>query len=573
MPNYYIRSIAVSIALITSASGCSVYQDKRNTDAYSAQMMGSTKSRVSDNLYDVSREQKRASQDVNLPFLAGKARPISRDVLLPAALRGNIDTTTVYPGGGLADLVTLAQRVQDASGIMVRVTPDALMPLEAFSPRLTDKAGDFGTNPVLAPTLATTAPLIGQPLPNSGQVPTQVYNLPRGASPKTVSAGSIATGTQALPVVLDAIASRLGVYWKYDYDQSEIVFYRTETRIFEIRGAEMNAQSSISVGLTGSIGDQNSSSLDSKSKTSIDLPESKTGQTAEIVNRVKQFMTRAGDVSSGTGGIIIVTDTKGALDQIEKYIALENTIRSRTIDFVLEEITVENTKSSQAGVSWNLFFNSGGKGNEVNIGGLNSLLEQEGAAASFGASVGSGPWANSSVAVQALSKLGKVINQKTDSWGSNNGQPATTARPERIKYIDKLEQTPSFSDNSRPTISVTQAVEVSGRIITIIPNAYANGDINLAFKFDNTPTPVIEKQTLPDGSYVQSPRSQGTVLARTAIVHSGQPYVISAQMASNNSYDARRVDGGAPMALGGSDVADQSERVTILVLTAMIREK
>jgi hypothetical protein len=192
----------------------------------------------------------------------------------------------------------------------------------------------------------------------------------------------------------------------------------------------------------------------------------------------------------------------------------------------------------------------------------------------LGASVGSGQWKGSSISAQALSKVGKIVDQKMNTFGAVNGQPATAGRPERQKYIDKLEQTASNSDASQPTVTVTQSEEVSGRIITVIPYAYSDGDINIAIKYDNTPTPVFEKQPVgQDGSYVQSPRSVSDVLVRSAMLRSGQPYVISAATVNNANYNERRTDRNVPIIAGGSDIADKTDRVTVFVLTALVREK
>ncbi|EPG9766456.1 hypothetical protein M0K88_004700 [Escherichia coli] len=578
MKNMKFCLAALAVAISASVSGCAVYQDKRLIDRFTSETLDSTTGQVKQKVNRVSRDQKWASQDVNLPFITGKSRPLSRDASLPAALRGTVNITTIFPNNGQADLVTIAERIQDASGILVEVTPDALLPLENFGPKLTGNSSGGNLGGTMAPQTASTSNfLIEDPLP--GVQPPLPGGVASAAGPASGRSGLLriapgVSGEQKLPRLLDAISTRLGVYWRWEEDTSpvKIVIFRTETRSFEVRGAETNSDTTISMGLTGSMGETGNGSIESKSKTTIESPKAKGSQTEEIVDRVKQYLTRSGSVVGGTAGNIVVTDTKSALDQISRYIESENTVRKRTVDFVLEEITVENNKSNQAGATWNLFFNSGGKSNQIDMTGLNSLLE-EGAAASLGATVGSGPWAGSSVAVQALSTLGKIVNQRTDSFGTNNRQLAIWSRPERRKYIDKLDQTPSFSDNSRPTVSVTQSVEQWGRTVELIPNAYADGDVSMVFKYDDMPEPFFRKQVFPDGSYVQSPESSGgTILARHALVHSGQPYIIGAQMATLKSSNAKRVDENAPMALGGSDIADSTQRVTVLVLTAMVRE-
>jgi len=570
--NFLPAVLAIAVAL---ASGCSTYKDKNAIDDLEADLGGATNEHVARNMKSVTLDAKRAAQEVNRPYITGKAIPLSREVTLPAPLRGTINTTLLFKDD--ADLITLAQRITDATHIPVKVMPDALLPMEDFGPRLNDttsgQASPMGRS---APMTASTNPVaLNSPLPGAGYTPVAPVQI--GAvtqTPATKSKVVAQADSQMLAPTLDSIAMRLGVYWKYDDALAAIVFYRTETRSFEIRGAEMAASSEMAIDLSGGVDNSGTSGLNSKSKANIAVAEPKIGPVEGLIQRVSQFMSLSGKIAAGSGGLLVVTDIKSSLDQIENFIKEENKMRSRRIDLVFEEITVERTSSSQGSVNWNVMFRSGGSGNGVDINGLNSLVEQEGAALSMGASVGSGQWKGSSVTAQALSKVGKIVDQKMNTFGAVNGQPATSGRPERQKYIDKLEQTASNSDASQPTVTVTQAEEVSGRIITVIPYAYSDGDINMAIKYDNTPTPIFEKQQVgSDGSFVQSPKSVSDVLVRSAMLRSGQPYVISATTVNNANYNERRTDRNVPLLFGGSDFADKTDRVTVFVLTALVREK
>lgn len=560
--------LAIAVAM---AGGCSVYKDKRDIENLANQQSYTTSHKIARYAESVTDAAKREAQDVNRPFIIGKAIPLAREVTLPLPLRQNVNTTLLYNTDG--DLVTLAGRIQDATGIPVKVTQDALLPAEAFMPRLEQKDVMNGASGAAAVKANLAAPVVlNSPLPTSSASNAATIMPSTGAGkPATVVASKVSqTGSQPLASTLDSIAIRLGVYWKYEEDIGAIVFYRTETRSFEIRGAESTPSSEMSVELTGGVNPDSSSGMESKSKSSLKADE-KDSPMVGIMNRVKQFMTLSGRIASGTGGLLVVTDTKSALDKIDDFIKRENTMRTRRIDMVFEEITIEKSTSSQSGMNWNLLFNT--DSSSVNVSGLNSLLEQEGAALSLGAAVGSGPWKGSSVSVQALAKVGKIVDQKTNSFSSTNGKSATTGRPEKQKYIDKLQQTQSNSDTSKPTVSVTQAEEVSGRILTVLPKAYSDGDIDLDIKFDNTPTPFFEKQVLPDGSYVQSPRSVGDISLSSVTARPGQPVVVFASTSNNSTSNERRTDRNAPIIFGGSDVADKTERLTVFVLTAMVREK
>ena len=82
------------------------------------------------------KSEKHRSQQVNRPWLVGRAVPLAREFTLPPALRARIDTTLMYRDGKI-DLPTLAERITRATGIAVRIRPEALLPAENFLPRLT----------------------------------------------------------------------------------------------------------------------------------------------------------------------------------------------------------------------------------------------------------------------------------------------------------------------------------------------------------------------------------------------------------------------------------------------------
>jgi hypothetical protein len=581
MTNFYART-ALGLAVAITLNGCAVYGAKREVDQQSSSALDSTQQRIGHDLRKVTLEQKYASQEVDLPFLASQPRPISRDIELPLVLQGKINITSVFANGGEADLLTVARRIQEASGILVEVTPDALLPLSEFGPRLTksENSQKAPSGQSLQTTSANTDVLNKPIVPPDATGDTVVVSTPpqlqlqqQPAARATQRAPQLKQGEQKFSVVLDQVTVPLGLYWKPVNNGHKVVIYRTETRMFEIRGAETKNSANVNLELKGSIGQTGNNSVDSKSDNTVELPKMDTAQIEDIKKRALQFMTNAGRAADAAGNLLIVTDTKDALDRIQEFVDAENKSRSRTVEFTLEEITVENTLSDQAGMTYNVLFNPSGNGSQINVNGLNSLLEQQGAAASLGLGVASGPWKGSSIALQALSKVGKIVGNNTDSFGTTNGVAVTTGQPEQRSYPDKLQQTQSTSDNSRPTVSVTQSVQSWGRMLTVLPFLYGNGDARLQFKFDNTPQPVFERRDFNDGGYVISPWSKGDVLARQALIRSGQPYVIRATVRDSNGYNSNRVDRNAPVALGGSDVADKTQRITLLVLTAMVKER
>jgi hypothetical protein len=577
MSKHVLCRSALSLAVMLVVNGCAVHADKRDIDEHSANAYRSSSDRAGQSISRVSLDQKRANQIVNMPFLASEPRPISRDAELPLVLQGKVNITNVFSNGGETDLLTFAKRLQNASGVLIRVTPDALLPLSQFGPSLNKENRNNAVTSVIAQqTTSANTFNLDQPIVPADVESVAVTNPPvttAASRPVQAKKARPQAGEEQMKVVLDQGTAPLGVYWKWDENNRQVVIYRTETRMFEIRGAENTVRGSVETTQTGSINQSGNNNTDSKSSNIIEQNKTEGSQMLGIIKNVKQFMTQSGQVAEGTSNVIIVTDTKDALDQVQRYVDLENKERSRRAEMVLEEITVEFTDSQQGGVNYNLLFDPSGRGSQTSLNGLNSLLEQEGAAASLGFKAGSGPWKGSSIAVQALSKVGKIVDIQFDSLPGNNGVALTKFDPRRQVYPDKLQQTPSLSDNVRPTVSVSQSTESWGRFITIIPYLYSNGDANLTFKWDNTPTPRFDKNTFPDGGYVISPTSSGTILATQARLHSGQPYVVMASTQDSDGYNSNRVDRNASIALGGSDVTDRTHRVTLLVLTAMVKEQ
>nr|WP_315847390.1 hypothetical protein [uncultured Achromobacter sp.] len=172
------------------------------------------------------------SAAAELHWIAGRPQPLARDVTLPPALRANVNTTLLFENSA-ADLKTLADRIQIATGILTHVSADALLPAEYFLPRLAVDQGvatasaNFAAAtadtlvPALVPGIAVDR--IAGPVLPQGVARTKMAPLPPGQAP--------------LATVLDSIALRLGVYWRYDEKIGALRFYRTETKSYVVRTA------------------------------------------------------------------------------------------------------------------------------------------------------------------------------------------------------------------------------------------------------------------------------------------------------------------------------------------------
>lgn len=552
-----------AFAAMAALAGCAAVRSISDVGQYADQAQHSSM----DDLHTFKRlaadSTRGQGQIVSKPWIAGRAQPLAREVTLPSALRADVNTTLIFDDHEI-DLVTLAHRIQLATGIPTHVEPDALLPREAFLPRLDMEASravvDTPTTvDTLVPALgvASTTQQLAGPM------------LPQGAS-RTLTRGSM-PGSAPLVSLLDTAALRLGVYWRYDDAAGAIRFYRTETRSFRLRALSGDAEAALARDIastgTGELGTATSAN-----------DQRTTRQFDAAVAKVAQFLTRSGVVKGGDGAAnsIVVTDTRDALDRVAAFLEAENRQMTRRVRMVFEEITVQREHTTQAGVDWRVIFDSLGRGNTANATGVGTLLDDARAAAGLGATVGSGPFAGSRLILSALSELGTVVRHTSIPLLAANRQPARYVVRESFSYVKDLQQTASTSDATAPTVTVTQDEKTVGTFLTVVPDAQDDGQVLLTVAYDDTRLigPLRKEEFgSPDfPSFVQQHRIGGQGVVQQVELRPGQPVVIGGYVQNAGNATRRRLDDRAPMLLGGSDAGQEQQLLTVLVVTAIPEE-
>ncbi len=556
------RTVAAAIALAALA-GCSALQSTDRINAR-ADSEGATHTRTLELFKDRAGDTERAKgQVVDLPWIAGKPQPLARDVTLPPALRANINTTLLFESNA-ADLKTLAERIQIATGILTQVSGDALLPAEYFLPRLASEQGTVAAATLGASTADTLVPALipgiavdriaGPALPQ-GVARTKMAPLPAGQAP--------------LASVLDSISLRLGVYWRYDEKIGAIRFYRTETKSYVVRAPTQNAEENLQRDMRST----NSTLAEKSSTTSKD--EAK--DLGAVVSKVSQFLTRAGVIkfADGASNTIVVTDTKDAQDRIAEFLEAENRQMTRRVRLVFEEITVQRDRLNQGSVDWKILFNSLGRENQASALGVGAMLDAAQAPGSIGATVGSGPFAGTNIALTALSQLGSIINHKSVPMLLQNRRPGKYDTRNTFEYIKDLQQTQSTSDTSAPTVTVTQNEKTVGTFLTVVPDAQDDGQVLLTIAYDDTRLISLKKQPVgsrDDQSFVQQADIGGQGRVQQVMVRPGEQTVIGGFQQAADTSTRRRLDDNAPMVVGGSDASQEQQVLTVVLVTAIPEE-
>jgi type IVB pilus formation R64 PilN family outer membrane protein len=473
---------------------------------------------------------RRRAQEVARPWLAGRPRPLARELSLPLALRANVSTTLLYAEDA-QDLPAMAQRITAATSIPVYVSPECLLPVQRFAPRLAGGSG--GTD-------AT-----------------------RAAPQRIVLAG----GRQPLSQILDRIAAQLGVAWRYAHGRIE--FYRTETRVFDVRALTLDARAEASLGLSGN---SDTEGFASTSRTS--LSGGKQDLLAVVRARLEPFLSRAGTVVAepGASASVVVTDTPEVLRRIALYLEHENRSLTRRVRLVFEEITLALQDDAQAGLDWNLVFSSASAAAALAVPGQGLV---DGGSLAVGLNTGS--FKGSEAIIKALGQAGTVLRRSSVPVLTLNRRPVTHAVRTTFSYIDRVQTTALGSEAGMalPSVSVSQKDVTVGSLLTLVPDAQDDGRILLSLAYDNTVAQPLKSVTFGDKSnplQLQQIMIDGNGTVQQLMLLPGQPLLVSGFDRKQDQTEARRLNPGLPMLLGGSDRASSQRLTTVVLITAQVEE-
>lgn len=518
-------------ALCLGMSGCA-FSERLRQAARDFRQADTTVSSEHDRFVQAATDAdaRRAAQDVDRPWVVGRAQPLARELTLPAPLRARVRTTLLFANGS-GDLRRIARRIAAVTGIPVHVRPDALLPAGFFLPRL---GGGVGQGAALADPVAP-------------------FDLASGPAP--------------LPQILDRLSASLGVRWRYEHGRIE--FFRTATRVFDVRALTLDArvQASLGQGRESAEG-----GFVSTSDTRLSSGDQEVMQTLRA--RIEPFLSRAGVLVAepGARASIVVTDTPDVLDRIAHYLDQENRALTRRVRLVFEELTVALSEQAQASIDWNLIFSSARL-----AAGLAVPALAKGTSGQLGMDIVQGPFSGSEAVIRALGESVRLVRRSSVPILGLNRRPVSHAVRTTFSYIDRIETTPVSGDAglALPAVSVNQKAETVGSLLTLVPDIQEDGQILLSLAYDNTVAQPLKTVTFGDKAHplqLQQLTIEGNGTVQQLALQPGQPLVVSGfdrQMAESTE---RRLNPGVPAIFGGGNRLASQRLTTVLIITAQVEE-
>ncbi len=373
--------------------------------------------------------------------------------------------------------------------------------------------------------------------------------------------------------LLDTIAARFGVSWKYA--DGVIQFYHTDARTFQISAVPGDASFAASVtsgaaslagggsgGGSGGTGGNSGSSVSANNSQNTGVV-SKLSVYNGIENAVKVMLSPHGKVLAAPAtGSITVVDTPDTLDRIGSYIESANQALSRQIVMNVTVLSVSLEQGDEFGINWNLVYNS----LKNKYGLQNTFNTTQGASALSAGIVGNSRFSGSTVVAKALAEQGKVRRQTTASVVTLNNQPVPVQVARQTTYLQSSQT--AIVAQVGTTTTMVPGVVTAGFNMSILPHVLNNGAVMLQFSIDISTLRSI-RVIESNGSRIESPELDTRNFLQRVSMKSGETLVIGGFEQTDENVDRQGVGKASNYLLGGGVKAKSNKEVIVVLITPM----
>ncbi|MDQ7980288.1 PilN family type IVB pilus formation outer membrane protein [Paraburkholderia sp. SARCC-3016] len=444
---------------------------------------------------------------------------------------------------------------------------------------------------------ATQVSAAALPTGSAAPLPPLPTGLLQGPLPQSAGTGSLASVPAPVPVhivysggtlrgLLDAAAARFGVYWKYE--QGAIVFFYTDTRVFQViaipgdsrldtsvvSGASNSGTTSASGGIAGANGAAGGGS-GSTSTGSNGTPTVSSDNSANITMNaqlsvynglnaaIKSMLSPAGSVvTSPATGSIEVTDTPDVLEHVAEFMDQQNRVLSRQILVNVTVLSVILSADDSYGINWNAVYEA--LGTKFGITTAFSSLIPNSNELSATVITPSSRANTTSAVINALSTQGAVRRKTSASITTLNDQPVPVQVAEQQGYLAQVSSTSTLNVGTQT--SLTPGTITTGFNLTLLPHVLDDGTVMMQFSTNiSSLASLVNFQSA--GQTIQLPTVDTRNFLQRIAVKSGQTLVISGYEGIADQDNRQGIGTPANFVAGGGVNASHSREVIVILLS------
>ncbi|WP_162882304.1 hypothetical protein [Pseudomonas coronafaciens] len=570
--------MAVALAL----SGCGALTERDGIRSASAD--GNQK--VQDSLTRMRQEdllRGAAVREFDGVWLGVKTIKVSRDAELPAVFSQPIRFS--FPDKPTINV--FADRISKITNLSVRVSPDALVPIQVFTAQRMGSAGG-GSAMQATPSVPMSVPLtgmLGQSVPSlasmSGMGSGGYTAVPQGdAVAQSFFIDQASPAGATLSELLDQKTAEYGVGW--DFKDGIIQISRLVTRTYQIATIiDINDVTS-TIAKTSTTGGSDSGG-DSVAKeagkvSSNSDVSAKMTAGVDVVKNLKIAIQGAltpnsiGKFSVSDSGVVTVTDTREVQEQVEELINAENRSVSRQVRMRMQIVDLTATTNNDLGVNWAWLINEATSRWNVNFFSPAGL---PGASTDFGqiGVIRNGNNSTTSAFLQALATVGKVNVRKDETYPMMNNRPLSIANTENFIYPARSSSASSNGIGNSTTVvpGVEPGQLTTGTFLNMRSSIQPNGSVIVQFSMDASMRGITNTY-VNNGVTLQYPQSTANQYQIYTTIVKGETAVLAGVQNIQQQSTDKSLDGQLTPLLGGGVASSSTQRAVLILLTPQVVE-
>jgi type IVB pilus formation R64 PilN family outer membrane protein len=583
MTSYTKRSFAFVAAL--SVASCGTMTERNDIQSAVKTGSNSVESRLNQLRQD-DKQRGAVVRELDGVWLGGKTVKVSRDAELPAVFNQSIRFT--FPDR--PTLTVIGDRISKIVGLSVRVSPDALIPIEVFSQQRMGGMNGLGgaqlsgnnmaaANGVRLPANVSMTGPIGQSAPSMSMLSGGGYQSFAPARTFIIDQASPFGGT--LTELLDQISSKYGVGW--DFKDGVISISRLVTRTYQIATiTDINdisstiAKTSSSGGSSGGGGSSNGSMSQAGSVASSSDVSAKMSASIDVVKSLQTAIEGTltpggiGKYSISPSGVITVTDTREAQEQIEELVAAENKSVSRQVRIRMQIVDLTSTTNNDLGVDWSWLINDATRKWNVNFFAPAGLPGGSNGFGQLGV-IRNGDNSTTSAFLQALASVGKVNIRKDQTYSMMNNRPLSVADTENFIYPARSSPATTSTDSATAVPGVEPGQLTTGTFLNMRTSIQPNGSVIVQFSMDASMRGETQK-FVSNGVTLQYPQSTANQYQIYTSIVNGETAVLAGIDNTQQQSTDKSFDGTLSPLLGGGIATNSQRRAVLILLTPQIVE-
>lgn len=366
--------------------------------------------------------------------------------------------------------------------------------------------------------------------------------------------------------LLDEIANRFNIWWKYE--KGEIYFYKYVTKTFVIYSLPTNPSLSVSVG-----GEGGSSSISQSS--SIDGMD----MWASIESTIQSMVTSDANINiDKASGTITLTSTPTDIRRVAKYVNEQNNRVSKQVAISVKVIQLSMTNADKYSLDLNATFKGRGSIRDISASTSATLGDK---ISDLTMGISSKHW-SVDAAMEALSQEGQTNLITSGTVTTMNNKPAPIQVVKTQNYISEITKTNS-GDSGTYDISVDTDEIETGFTMSVLPRILDHGRVLMFFNLTLSDLLSLDKISVNGGSdkdeesggdqeIIQNPVVETRGFTQEVAMKSGETLILAGYERVEDTVDKKGVGTPDNMLLGGSSSAEKARTILVIMLTPVVLE-